>query len=149
MLELINATARAYAFPDLALTLNRIAVGAFFVTSGYHKLFNRKRHTTFIGTLQDCGVRDINVMQWFVPSVEFLGGISVTVGFLSRLAAFPMLVILAVAILTDGLKRMRRLHPIDPADRLCDVLYMPETLMGVMLIVVALAGPGAFAVTAL
>jgi len=25
---------------DLALTLNRIALGAFFMLSGYHKLFN-------------------------------------------------------------------------------------------------------------
>ena len=25
---------------DIALTLNRIAVGAFFMLSGYHKLFN-------------------------------------------------------------------------------------------------------------
>jgi uncharacterized membrane protein YphA (DoxX/SURF4 family) len=28
---------------DLALTLNRIAVGAFFMLSGYHKLFNGQR----------------------------------------------------------------------------------------------------------
>jgi uncharacterized membrane protein YphA (DoxX/SURF4 family) len=29
---------------DLALTLNRIALGAFFMLSGYHKLFNAERH---------------------------------------------------------------------------------------------------------
>jgi uncharacterized membrane protein YphA (DoxX/SURF4 family) len=28
---------------DLALTLNRIALGAFFMLSGYHKLFNAER----------------------------------------------------------------------------------------------------------
>jgi len=32
---------------DLALTLNRIAVGAFFMLSGYHKLFNAERHRLF------------------------------------------------------------------------------------------------------
>jgi hypothetical protein len=29
---------------DIALTLNRIAVGMFFMLSGYHKLFNPQRH---------------------------------------------------------------------------------------------------------
>ena len=29
---------------DIALTLSRIAVGAFFMLSGYHKLFNAERH---------------------------------------------------------------------------------------------------------
>jgi uncharacterized membrane protein YphA (DoxX/SURF4 family) len=28
---------------DLTITLNRIAVGAFFMLSGYHKLFNAER----------------------------------------------------------------------------------------------------------
>ena len=28
---------------DLALTLNRIALGAFFMLSGYHELFNAER----------------------------------------------------------------------------------------------------------
>jgi uncharacterized membrane protein YphA (DoxX/SURF4 family) len=32
---------------DIALTLNRIAVGAFFMLSGYHKLFNAERHRAF------------------------------------------------------------------------------------------------------
>ena len=31
---------------DIAITLNRIAVGAFFMLSGYHKLFNAERHRT-------------------------------------------------------------------------------------------------------
>jgi uncharacterized membrane protein YphA (DoxX/SURF4 family) len=29
---------------DIALALNRIAVGVFFLLSGYHKLFNAQRH---------------------------------------------------------------------------------------------------------
>jgi len=29
---------------DIALTLNRGAVGIFFLLSGYHKLFNAQRH---------------------------------------------------------------------------------------------------------
>jgi uncharacterized membrane protein YphA (DoxX/SURF4 family) len=37
---------------DLAITLNRIAVGAFFMLSGYHKLFNAPRHRTFVDELK-------------------------------------------------------------------------------------------------
>ncbi len=36
---------------DLAITLNRIAVGAFFMLSGYHKLFNAERHRTIVDEL--------------------------------------------------------------------------------------------------
>lgn len=148
MLELMNSVANVYTAPDWALMLNRMAVGAFFATSGYHKLFNRQRHATVTETLKDCGVPDIALMQWFVPMVEFLGGIAVTLGCMSRLAALPMMAVLAVAILTDGVRRVKGYHPIDPADTLCDVLYLPETLMGVMLLTVAIAGPGAMALTA-
>ena len=34
---------------ELAMTLNRIAVGAFFMLSGYHKLFNAERRRTLDG----------------------------------------------------------------------------------------------------
>ncbi len=37
---------------DIALTLNRIAVGAFFFLSGFHKLFNAERHRTFAEELK-------------------------------------------------------------------------------------------------
>jgi hypothetical protein len=30
--------------PEMALAVNRVAVGLFFFLSGYHKLFNAQRH---------------------------------------------------------------------------------------------------------
>ena len=36
---------------DLVITLNRIAVGAFFMLSGYHKLFNADRHRSVVDEL--------------------------------------------------------------------------------------------------
>ncbi len=41
MMDLLFA---GVGWTDLAITLNRIAVGAFFMHSGYHKLFNAERH---------------------------------------------------------------------------------------------------------
>jgi hypothetical protein len=60
--------------PSAALTLNRVALGAFFAISGYHKLFNASRHATLTRTLQDDGVHAVPIMQWLLPSVEFGGG---------------------------------------------------------------------------
>jgi uncharacterized membrane protein YphA (DoxX/SURF4 family) len=40
---------------DIALTLNRLAVGMFFMFSGYHKLFNAERHRAFAEELNGMG----------------------------------------------------------------------------------------------
>jgi uncharacterized membrane protein YphA (DoxX/SURF4 family) len=54
---------------DLAITLNRVAVGAFFMLSGYHKLFNAERHRSIVDELK--GVPAVGFNQWWVPLVEF------------------------------------------------------------------------------
>ena len=58
----------------IALTLNRIAVGAFFMHSGYHKLFNAERHRTVVDELKALGVPAVGFNQWWVPLVEFSAG---------------------------------------------------------------------------
>lgn len=66
--------------PNAALTLNRVALGAFFAISGYHKLFNASRHATLTRTLQDDGVHAVPIMRWLLPSIEFGGGSALIVG---------------------------------------------------------------------
>ena len=133
---------------DLALTLNRIAVGAFFMLSGYHKLFNAERHRLFIDELKGLGVPALGFNQWWVPTVEFTGGGAVAVGFLAPLAALGLLVIILVAMATSGRQRIKAYKPIDEADRLDDWLYLPETLYAFMLIMVVSAGAGQYSVDA-
>ena len=87
---------------DIALTLNRIAVGAFFMLSGYHKLFNAERHRSFVDELKALGVHAVGFNQWWVPTVEFTAGGAVLVGFLAPLAALGLLVLILVAIATSG-----------------------------------------------
>ena len=77
---------------DLALTLNRIAVGAFFMLSGYKKLFNAEQHRVITDELKALGVPAVGFNQWWVPSVEFLGGGAVLFGLLAPLAALGLLV---------------------------------------------------------
>jgi uncharacterized membrane protein YphA (DoxX/SURF4 family) len=128
--------------PNAALTLNRVALGAFFAISGYHKLFNTSRHAALTHTLQDDGVHALPVMQWLVPSVEFSGGWALILGFLSVLAAFGLFVVCAGACAFDAVKRIRAWQPIDRADWLGDLLYLPEALYCIGLSVVMLGGPG-------
>ena len=134
---------------DIALTLNRIAVGVFFMLSGYHKLFNAQRHVSLVEELKELGIPAVGFNQWWVPMVEFLGGVGVTIGFLAPLAALGLLIIILVAIATSGRQRIKVYKPIDEADRIDDWLYLPETLYAFMLIVVISAGAGPYSLDAL
>jgi uncharacterized membrane protein YphA (DoxX/SURF4 family) len=134
--------------PNVALTLNRVAIGVFFAISGYHKLFNASRHATLTSTLQDDGVHDVPIMQWVLPSAEFSGGCALIVDFLSVLAAFGLFVICVGALALDAVKRIRAWQPIDRADWLGDLLYVPEALYAIGLTVVMLAGPGPWSLDA-
>src|ERR1700679_1199363 len=103
---------------DIAMTLNRVAAGAFFMLSGFHKLFNADRHRTIVEELKSLGVPAIGFNQWWVPLVEFSAGTAVFIGLLAPLAALGLLVIIIVAIATSGHQRMKLIKPIDEADRL-------------------------------
>jgi uncharacterized membrane protein YphA (DoxX/SURF4 family) len=134
--------------PNAALTLNRVALGVFFAISGYHKLFNASRHATLTRTLLDDGVHAVPIMRWLLPSAEFGGGCALIVGLLSVVAAFGLFVICAGALVLDAFKRIRAWQPIDRADWLGDLLYVPEALYCIGLSVVMLAGPGPWSVDA-
>jgi uncharacterized membrane protein YphA (DoxX/SURF4 family) len=134
---------------DLAITLNRIAVGAFFMLSGYHKLFNAERHRSFVDELKGLGVHAVGFNQWWVPLIEFSAGAAVVVGLLAPLAALGLLVVILVAIVRSGRQRINLYKPIDGADRIDDWLYLPETLYAFMLILVISAGAGPYSLDAL
>jgi len=134
--------------PNAAFALNRVALGLFFAISGYHKLFNASRHAALTRTLLDDGVHDVPIMRWLLPSAEFSGGCALIVGFLSVLAALGLFVICVGAIALDAVKRIRAWQPIDRADWLGDLLYVPESLYCIGLSVVILGGPGPWSLDA-
>src|ERR1700676_1445983 len=131
---------------DVALTLNRIAVGMFFMLSGYHKLFNPGRHRAFADELKGLGVHAVGFNQWWVPTVEFSAGGAVLIGLLAPLAALGLLVIILVAIATSGRQRIKLYKPIDRGDRIDDWLYLPETLYAFMLVIIVSGGAGPYSV---
>lgn len=146
-MDILLITQGAHA-PNVALTLNRVAVGAFFAISGYHKLFNSSRHASLRLTLQDDGVHAVPVMQWVIPSAEFAGGCALIVGLLAVFAALGLFIVCAGALALDALRRVRAWQPIDRADWLGDILYLPEALYCITLAVVMLAGPGPWSLDA-
>lgn len=126
----------------LPYLLARVATGLFFVFSGYHKLTNPARRATFVATLQACDIPFISVMRWFVPGVEFLGGIAVAFGFLTPLAALGLTAICVVAAYTDGIRRVRSWGAIDKTDVIDNILYLPEVLYIVLLALFVAGGAG-------
>jgi uncharacterized membrane protein YphA (DoxX/SURF4 family) len=135
--------------PNAALTLNRVALGVFFAISGYHKLFNASRHAALTRTLQDDGVHAVPFMRWLLPGAEFGGGCALILGFLSVLAALGLFVISVGAFTLDGVKRIVAWQPLDRADWLGDLLYVPEALYSIGLTVVMLGGPGPWSLDAI
>ena len=146
---MINLLFAGIGWTDIALTLNRIAVGAFFMLSGYHKLFNAERHRTVVEELKSLGIHAIGFNQWWVPLVEFSAGAAVLIGLLAPLAALGLLFLIIVAIVTSGPQRIKVYKPIDEGDRIDDWLYLPEVLYAFMLIVVVSAGAGPYSIDAL
>jgi putative oxidoreductase len=134
--------------PNAALTLKRVALGVFFAISGYHKLFNASRHAILTRTLQDDGVHAVPIMRWLLPGAEFSGGWALILGLLSVIAAFGLFVICIGALSFDAVKRIRAWQPLDRADWLGDLLYVPEALYCIGLTVVMLAGPGPWSLDA-
>ena len=146
---MLHALFKGVGGADIALTLNRIAVGTFFLFSGYHKLFDPQRHRVLADELKALGVHAVGFNQWWVPSVEFAAGGAVIIGLLAPLAALGLLVIILVAIATSGRQRVNADKPIDKADWIDDWLYVPETLYAFILIVVISAGAGPYSLDAL
>lgn len=127
--------------PDVAIAMNRIVVGGFFAISGYHKLFNAARHASLVETLKRDRIPCIGCCQWFVPGVEFVAGLLLVIGLASVISALLLGAVCLVATCTDGLQRVREWHPIDRADWVDTLLYLPEVLYGIMLLTVILTGP--------
>ena len=132
-----------------AITVVRFALGAFFVLSGIHKLMNKGRHETFVETLAALGIPRIRISQWFVPGVEFFGGLGVAAGFLTPLASLGLLVICSVALLTNSPTVVASYKPIDLGDRVDDWLYQPEMMYALVLLYFITAGAGPISIDGL
>jgi len=146
---LINLLFKGIGATDIALLLNRVAVGMFFMFSGYHKLFNAKRHGIFVDELKGLHIPALGFNAWWVPLIEFSAGTAVVIGLFAPLAALGLIVIILIANATSGRQRIKSYMPIDGADRIDDWLYLPETLYAFMLLLIVSAGAGPYSLDSL
>jgi putative oxidoreductase len=135
-------------FGDVALLATRVSVGGFFAISGAHKLFRPIRREGLRETFAADGVT-FAPMMYLVPLGELLGGLGVAFGALTIFAVVGLIALSLGAAVLDGIKRIPSMRPLDPADRLGDLLYLPEVLYVVCLLAVLSFGPGAYSLDAL
>ena len=81
-----------------AYSFMRFCVGAIIIPHGYPKLFEGAAAAA-AGTIAKLGLQPALGWAYFVGATEFVGGILLAVGFLTRLAALAFVVEFAVIVL--------------------------------------------------
>ncbi|MGA9421572.1 MAG: DoxX family protein [Rhodanobacteraceae bacterium] len=135
---LIDWPARVAAhFRWLGPLIARLVVGYVFLLSGWGKLQNLPLVTkNFI----DWGIPLPHVLTPFVSGLEFVGGVLLLVGLLTRFAGGALAVVMVVAVKSALW---------DQVDSLETLLGFEETAYFAIFAWLAIAGPGALSVDAL
>jgi putative oxidoreductase len=120
----------ARLFTWLAPLAVRITVGVVFMGTGWTKLHNLPSITKNFTAL---GIPAPEILTPFVSGVEFVGGLLLLVGLLTRFAAVPLMVVMVVAIVSAKLGDI---------DSLETFLGFEEVSYFVMFAWLAIAGPG-------
>jgi putative oxidoreductase len=123
---------RAFAtlFTGAAPLAVRITVGVVFMGTGWTKLHNLPAITKNFAAL---GIPAPEILTPFVSGVEFVGGLLLLLGLLTRFAAVPLMIVMVVAIIAA--KRA-------DIDSLETLLGFEEVSYFVMFAWLAIAGPG-------
>lgn len=114
----------------LAPLIGRITLGVLFVSTGWGKVHGLDKVAVFFGEL---GIPAPALNAHVVSFVELIGGALLLFGLFSRLAALPLVVSMAVAIVTAQR---------DQVHGLADLFGLVEWTYLALLSWVAIAGPG-------
>ena len=114
----------------LAPLFARITVGWVFLWTGWGKLNALPR---MIENFREWGIPYPEILTPFVSGVEFVGGILLLLGFLTRIAAVPLIVVMVVAVISAKLGEI---------DSLETLLGFEEVSYLALFLWLAIAGPG-------
>jgi putative oxidoreductase len=117
--------------------LGRLAVGLLFMLDGWAKLHNIDSVTSFFAEL---AIPAPHLNALVVSYSQLICGAALVVGLLTRLATVPLVVSMAVAILTAKLPKVHGLY---------DFVGLDEFTYLVVCLMIALLGPGAVSLDAL
>jgi putative oxidoreductase len=117
--------------------LGRLAVGLLFLSTGWGKVNDIEKVTTFFTTLK---IPAPHFHAILVGYSELLCGAALVIGLLTRLATIPLVVSMVVAILTAKLPELHGFFDLIGAD---EFTYL------IVLVMVAVLGPGAVSVDAI
>jgi putative oxidoreductase len=117
--------------------LGRLAVGLLFMLDGWAKLHNIDSVTSFFAEL---AIPAPHLNALVVSYSQLICGAALVVGLLTRLATVPLIVSMAVAIITAKLPKVHGLY---------DFVGLDEFTYLVVCLMIALLGPGAVSLDAL
>lgn len=117
-------------FTWLAPLAVRITVGWVFLWSGWEKLQVLPR---MVENFRGWGIPAPEILAPFASGIEFVGGLLLLVGLVTRFAAVPLMIVMAVAVISAKA---------DQIDSLETFLGFEEVSYFVMFAWLAIAGPG-------
>lgn len=126
----------------IPVTLLRIAIGLFFFSSGFNKVFVPANQALMLETITDAGIPFPAIMAVFVAVCETICGLLLAVGLLTRLNALVLMVISLVALFTVGLNHIP--EGINLMTWFSWLMYLPESsyILMFLLLIVQGSGPG-------
>jgi putative oxidoreductase len=125
-----RAVAGAERIAWLPPLLARIALGGTFATTGWGKLHDLTKVT---GYFTELGLPAPAFLARVVGMTELACGLLVFVGFITRLAAIPLIAVIVIAIPTA---RLADIHGV------ADFLGLEELTYALLLFWIVIAGPG-------
>ncbi len=132
----------------LALLLLRVSIGLYFAVSGWGKIHHLDKVTAFFVELK---IPMAHAQAVMVSCVELFGGLALTFGILTRLAAIPMSATMVVAILTAKLPDLGK-DAVGPgqtptfSDKFSSFFSMDELVFLAIFAVLVGVGPGSLSV---
>ena len=143
---------------DLATFAIRFVVGWFFLLYRFRWFYDPTQAQPWISIyrqaklrrrMRTCGYSTHPAMCAFIAAAEMAGGIALVVGFLTRPAAFGILIILLFATFCTARENTIVQKPVDSIDVVSCYLRTIEPLYILLLAVLVLLGPGAWSVDAM
>jgi putative oxidoreductase len=130
----------------LGILVARLAVGLLFFLSGRGKLLIPARRELMRQTMTNAHIPFPEFNALFVSAVEFVCGALLVLGALTPLACLMLGGVMITATATTAIRNIKASAPLD---WISELLYLPEIVYLVILLLLFLSGPGWFSADSL